>query len=163
MKKNKIQISVIVLIVLLVCLVGGCGRQSYDDMVENHAAIKTYRDGVWGIRYFSMNTNATTPERVDSVTVQLSVDVNEDMTEEQMLEIMDYYESTRNARFDEKGVYKGEQDADYTCYAVFYREDTDEEICRIKYYNGKEVEPTKEEKSVFPMPGLHTDEVGENP
>lgn len=163
MGMKKIQFSVVVLIVLLACLASGCGRRNYNDMVENHAAIKTYRDGVWGVRYFSMNTNATDPGKTESVTVQLSVDVNKDMTEEQMLEVMDYYESTRNAWFDEKGGYKGEQDAEYTCYAVFYRGDTDEEIRRIKYYNGEETEPTEEEESVFPMSGLRTDKVGENP
>lgn len=158
---KKIQSSVVVLIVLLVCLVGGCGR-SYDDILENHAAIKMYRDGVWNVRYFSMNTNTTTSGITESVTVQLTVDVNGDMTEKQMLEVMDYYEFTRNAWFDGK-TYKGEQDADYSCYAVFYRGDTDEEIRRIKYHNGEETEPTEEEKSIFPMPGLRTDEVGENP
>lgn len=163
MGMKKIQFSVVVLIVLLACLASGCGRRNYNDMVENHAAIKTYRDGVWGVRYFSMNTNATDPGKTESVTVQLSVDVNKDMTEEQMLEVMDYYESTRNAWFDEEGGYKGEQDAEYTCYAVFYRGDTDEEIRRIKYYNGEETEPTEEEESVFPMSGLRTDKVGENP
>ncbi len=162
MRMKKMKICLVVLIVLLACLVGGCGKD-YGKMVENHAAIKTYRDGVWGIRYFFMSTNATTQGKTDSVTVQLTVDVNGDMTEEQMMEVMDYYESTRNAWFDEDGTYKGEQDAEYSCYAIFYRGDTDEEIRRIKYQNGKETEPTEEEESMFPLPGMRTDKVGENP
>ena len=58
-------------------------------MVENHAAIKTYRDGVWGVRYLSVNTMATTPGITESVTVRVSLNVNGDMTEKQMLDVME--------------------------------------------------------------------------
>lgn len=160
MRIKKMKVCFVILIILLACLISGCGK-SYDDILENHAAIEMYRDGVWSVRYISENTIVPSGN-VESVMVQLSVNVDKEMTEEQMLEVMDYYEFTRNALF-EKGEYKGEQDADYSCYAVFYRGDTDEEIFRIKYQNGKETEPTEEEESVFPMSGMHTDEVGEDP
>ncbi len=163
MKMKKIRISAMVLIVLLACLAGGCTGKDYADMVENHAAIKTYRDGVWGVRYLSVNTMATTPGITESVTVRVSLNVNGDMTEKQMLDVMDYYEFTRNASFDENLQYKGETDTNYNCYAVFYRGETDEEIRRIKYHNGKETEPAEKEKSMFPIPELHSDQVSENP
>lgn len=113
MGMKKIQVRVVVLIALLACAVSGCGRKDYNEMVENHAAIKTYRDGVWDVRYFYGNTSVSS-ESVESVVVRLSVDMNEDMTKEQMMEVMDYYEFTRNALF-EKGEYIGKQDAEYTC------------------------------------------------
>lgn len=159
MNIKKFRIGVLAALMMLVCLAGGCGKD-YMKMVENHAAIKTYRDGVWGVRYISVNEVVS--DSAGGVMVQLSVNVNKDMTEKQIMEVMDYYEFTRNALF-EKDEYKGEQDAEYTCYAVFYRGGTDEEIRRIKYQNGRETEPTEEEESVFPMPGLHTDEIGETP
>ena len=95
--------------------------------------------------------------------MRVSLNVNGDMTEKQMLDVMDYYEFTRNASFDENLQYKGETDTNYNCYAVFYRGETDEEIRRIKYHNGKETEPAEKEKSMFPIPELHSDQVSENP
>lgn len=157
---GKIRIGTVFLIVLLACLAGGCGKKDYNKMVENHAAVKTYRDGVWGVRYYSAS-NQSSGERITDTTVQLSVDVKKDMDKKQMLEIMDYYERTRNAWFEDSAddsVYKGELDADYTCYAVFYRGDTDEEICRIKYFNGEETEPSREEASAFPMAALRNED-----
>lgn len=159
---KKFQSSVLIVAVLLACFLGGCGKKSYSEMVESHAAMKTYRDGVWQIRYISEGGNAV-GEEMTEITVYLSVDAGKEMTEGQMLEVMDYYEFTRNALFDKSGAYKGERKSDYVCYAVFYEGDTDKEIRRIKYQNGKEAEVTEEDSSMFPLPGMRTDKVGTNP
>ena len=36
---------------------------------------------------------------------------------------------------EEVNHYIGERESDFTCYAVFYRAGTEEEICRIKYFD----------------------------
>lgn len=43
----------------------------------------------------------------------------------------------------------GEWETDYTCYAVFYRGETDEVIRRIKYCNGKEAVIREEDKYCY--------------
>lgn len=148
--------------VVLACLLIGCGSKDYNAMQEKHAATKTYRDGVWKVRYYS-NLEEYADE-VKGVTLYLSVDVEQEMSEEDMLDIMDYYEFTRNAKWDNQNHYIGEREAEYVCYAVFYQSGTDEEIRRIKYYNGKEVEIPEEEQSYFPKPNMHSsaNEIGED-
>ena len=142
--------------VILACLLMGCGRKDYNAMSEKHAATKTYRDGVWKVRYYN-NVEEYAGE-VKGVTIYLSVDVEREMSEEDILDIMDYYEFTRNAKWD------NQREAEYTCYAVFYQSGTNEEIRRIKYCNGKEVEIPEEEQSYFPKPDMHSsmDEMGGN-
>ena len=148
--------------VILACLLIGCGSKNYNAMQEKHAATKKYRDGVWKVRYYN-NVEEYAGE-VKGVTIYLSVDVEREMSEEDILDIMDYYEFTRNAKWDNQNHYIGEREAEYTCYAVFYQSGTNEEIRRIKYCNGKEVEIPEEEQSYFPKPDMHSsmDEMGGN-
>ena len=148
--------------IILASLVIGCESKDYDAMQEKHAATKTYRDGVWKVRYNSVVHDYA--GEIKGVTLYLSVNVEQEMSEEDMLDIMDYYEFTRNAQWDYNNHYIGEREADYTCYAVFYRSGTEEEIRRIKYYNGKEVEIPEEEQSYFPKPDMHSSEseIGED-
>lgn len=149
-------------VILLSCLFTGCGTKDYNAMQEKHAATKTYRDGVWKVRYYSLMEEYA--GEVKGTTLYLSLDVERDMTEEDMLDIMDYYEFTRNAKWDDKNHYIGERESDYTCFAVFYRSETDEEIRRIKYCNGKEAEIPEEEQSYFPKSNMRSseDEIGED-
>ena len=72
-------------------------RDSYTEMVEGHNAFKLFKDGVWEIRYISHMVEYT--DRIKSTTVRLSVNMNRELSEEEMLGIMDYYELTRNCKF----------------------------------------------------------------
>lgn len=152
-------------IVLLLCLAVGCGAKGakeYSAKQENHAAAKTYREGKWKVRYNSWTDEGT--DELKSTRFLLSVDVIEELTKEDMLDIMDYYEFTKNAQWDVNGNYIGERELDYTCYAVFYKGETDEEICRMKYCNKEEVEVPEEEQGYFPAAYFYSDEeeIGED-
>ena len=85
--------------------------KDYNAMTENHAATKTYRDGVWEVRYNSVIDHYA--DKIVGKTLYLSVDVHQDMTEED-------------------SHYIGERESDFTCYAVFYwrngRRDTQDKI-----------------------------------
>lgn len=161
----KKYLLMIIVVVVFFCFAAGCRQKqdSYSERVESHPAMKLYRDGVWKIRYRSDSQEYT--DEIKSTTTRLTIDVKKNMTEEDILDIMDYYELTRNARFDFDGSYIGERETDYTCYAVFYQGETDQETRRIKYYNGEEVEIPEEEKGYFPSPASHTgeNEIGEWP
>ncbi|MCI9081023.1 MAG: hypothetical protein HFI70_01650 [Lachnospiraceae bacterium] len=137
-------------------------RDSYTEMVEGHNAFKLFKDGVWEIRYISHMVEYT--DRIKSTTVRLSVNMNRELSEEEMLGIMDYYELTRNCKFV-GNEYVGERETDFTCFAVFFRGDTDEEVRRIKYLNGKEVQAADEEENNFPHPEVSTsaEDLGEWP
>ena len=146
-------------VILWSCLIIGCGSMSaekYNAIQENHAATKTYREGKWKVRYDNMTQQYS--GKIESTTYILSVDVLGELTEEDMLDIMDYYELTVNAHLDANNRYKGERETDYTCYAVFYKGNTDVEIDRIKYFNGEEVEIPEEEQSYFPKPNMNRGE-----
>ena len=150
--KKYLRVSVAVM--LLAFFVVGCGRTDYFAIAENHEAVEMYRNGVWEIRYIS-GGEVTVGSKVKEVQNILAVNVNEDMTEKEMLKVLDYFEFSRNAYF-ENDEYKGERKTDYTCFAVFYKEETDEEICRIKYRNGRDVEPLDEDEPLFPVPALRS-------
>lgn len=135
----------------------------YNEMIESHPAAVSYHDGRWKVRYIATIHEAT--DHIKAVRTYVSVDAPEDMTEEEMFEIADYYEFRDNAQFDIDGNYIGPRETDYTCYAVFYRGDTDEEMRRIKYMNGEEVEAIPQEASLFPSPMNRTnqEELGDWP
>lgn len=159
----KKYLQIIIAVVLLSCVVFGCGKkyhgaEEYHAMQENHPATKTYRDGVWKIRY-----NCWCADQTYNTTFLLTVDVQKDMKKQDMLDIMDYYYFTKHAQWDMAGNYMGVRDTDYTCYAVFYKGDTDEEICRIKYFNGEQAKTLEEDKYFFVGPANHSnaDEIGE--
>lgn len=134
--------------------------QDFDEKQQNHAAVKTYRDGCWNVRCHSLVDWYT--DRIIRITFYVSFNVDKDLTEQDMLDIMDYYEFTNNAQWDANNNYIGERKTDYDCYAVFYRGETDEELRRIKYLNGEETEISKEEQSYFPKPNMYDseDEIG---
>ncbi len=154
--------------ILAVFFVIGCGIgkkdsvKEYTEKQENHAATKTYREGLWKVRYNCWVQDYT--DRIKSTRFILSVDVLKDLTKQDILDIMDYYEFTKNSQWGEDGAYLGERKADYACYAVFYRGETDEELYKIKYCNGKEEEVREEDKYYFATPGSCSseEEIGED-
>ena len=81
------------------------------------------------------------------IGITLSVNVQKDMTREEMVSILDYYELVANASFV-GSTYVGEKDSDFVGYAVFFRGETDEEL-------GREAEITEEDKGRFPPPYFH--------
>jgi len=146
------HVRVYILLIFLMLFTVGC--RNYITRAENHKAMDLYRDGAWNIRYKrSMEKYATG----QNITI-LSINVNKDMTEKEMLSVLDYYEFTDNADFDAKGKYIGECKTDFLCFAVFYEGDTDKEIRRIKYLKGKEVDPVEEGEYRFATPDLRTSE-----
>lgn len=151
MKKYRKLYKIITIVVFLTigCIfaIGHFRHKDLNEMVENHKAMQMYRDGIFDVRYERLQVE----DSDDSKEFSISIDVKKDMTEEDMLCIMDYFEMTNNASYVGSS-YEGEQDTDYTCYAVFYRGDTDEEIRRMKYFNGEEVEIT-ENDNPYSFPG----------
>ena len=155
--KKRIYIQALIAVLLISYIIVGCGiKNSYEKRKENHAAAKTYQEGKWKVRYDSRTWDYT--DRIKSTTFFLSVNVEQELTKKEMLDIMDYYELTVNAHLDANNRYKGERETDYTCYAVFYKGDTDEEIRRIKYLNRKEVEIPEDEQGYFAPPYFYSDE-----
>lgn len=137
-------------VLLTAVVLAGCGKD-YEKMLEEHKAVSMQEDGIWEARYEQCKINDAT----DVTTVIISVNVMKNMTENDMLEVLDYMELQYNARFDDEGVYQGKkEDAEYICYAVFYRKDTDEEIKRIKYVKGESVEIRGEDEVHFAGPEL---------
>lgn len=136
-----------VIVGMVVACITGC--QSYQEMLDNHEAVKMQSDGIWEERY--MERLEDEPGAEAKRTVRLSVNVLKDMTEEQMLDVLEYYELFFNAVL-EGGVYTKERDVDFTCYAVFYRGETDEPIQKFKYVNHESVAITEEDKYQFLSP-----------
>lgn len=125
------------LCILMAAFLPGCGES-----LENHSALSLQEDGVWEQRYQSY-------EDMDSGTmkVKVSINVKKDMDEKKMLKVLDYYclNLTEGSGLDidkEK----------VAVYGVFYKGDTDEEIARFKYVNGKSVSFTEEEQYSFLTP-----------
>ncbi len=154
-KKKGILICLAAMCLLL--LAAGCGEEG-DIMagLEGHKAVEMYRDGVWARRFESVAASGEGSEN-DSVKVAVTVDVKKDMTEEEMMEVVDYYTEKASRKYDTGG------GIECLCYAVFFRVDTDEELFRIKCLNGKEAEPAKEDSSNFPLPGMRDERGGELP
>ena len=147
------KILTIVILVAIGCIftVGHFRHRDINDLVESHEAKEMYRNGIWKARYIQ-HTGGTSEETSEWFTaMRISINVMQDMTEEDMLTIMDYYEMIYNASYVGDS-YEGEGDKDYFCYAVFYRKDTDEEIRRIKYHNGKEEKKITEKENLYKFP-----------
>lgn len=130
---------------VVVCMTG-C--QSYREMLDNHEAVQMQNDGIWEERYSSLRFDDSEQE---GCTLRLSVNVRKDMTEEQMLVVLDYCELWYNAFLDLENNKEmtRERDSDFTCYAVFYQGDTDEVIRKFKYVNHESVEITEEDNYGF--------------
>ena len=88
----------------------------------------------------------------------LSVNVNKNMSEDDMLEVLDYVKLCLHSEQDDTGAYVGDRDSDWICYAVFYRGDSDEELKRFKHVNGESVHITEEDQAKFAGPELRSEE-----
>lgn len=137
--------------VLAVVLCTGCGTRDHAKMVQNHKAAEMELEGVWEIRYI----NCTDSVYGESDTLVLSVNVYKDMSEDDMLDVLDYYKLCMHYEADDTGAYVGERDTTWTCYAVFYQEETNEELKRFKYVDGESVEITEEDEAQFAGPEEH--------
>ncbi len=142
--------GVFMICVLPAVLCAGCGTRDLGKMISDHKAEKMYDEGVWEERY----GHWTMKEEIGEEIFTLSVDVKKDMSEDDMMEILDYKELCQHSEMDDTGAYLGEKDSTWTCYAVFYRGDTDEELKRIKYVNGESVEITEEDEERFAGPEM---------
>lgn len=135
--------------ILAVVLCVGCGTRDLGQMIEDHKAETMNEEGVWERRYERMKGHSDE----DMIHI-LSVNVLKDMSEDDMREVLDYYELCLNSEMDETGAYVGKRDNSFICFAVFYRGDTDEELKRFKYVDGESVEITEEDKEWFAGPEL---------
>lgn len=136
----------------IVGLIAVCmtGCQSYEKMLDNHEAVKMQNDGVWEERYMEWWEDEPPGPQSDR-TALLSVDVLQDMTEEQMFDVLEYYELFYNALL-EGDVYTKEREAGFTLFAAFYKGKTDEPIRKIKYVNHESVEITQSDEYQFVSP-----------
>lgn len=136
--------------VLAAVLCAGCGTRDMSKMITDHKGSKMYDEGVWEKRY----ENWETKEEIGEERYTISVEVKKDMSEDDMLEVLDYEKLCYHSEMDDTGAYLGDRDTTWICYAVFYRGDTDEELKRIKYVDGESVEITEEDREQFAGPEL---------
>lgn len=156
MKKYKrVYCALTAAIFLAIGLLFALGRGSRPDiseLSEAHPAVKMYREGVWTGRYEGCYVNDAAGDR----SVRVSIDVQKEMSREDMVSILDYYELVWNARYVGSS-YMGERENDFTGYAVFFLGETDEELGRVKYFNGKEAEIAEEDAPFFPQAYMRSD------
>ena len=149
MKKYRkvYKVATIAVFLMIGCIftIGHKERLDINELSDNHRAVKMYGDGVWTGRYVGQFEDYATGNR----SICLSIDVRKDMSREDMVSILDYYEMVWNAKYVGEA-YMGERDNDFTGHAVFFRGDTDEEIARIKFFNGEEAEIMEEDEALFP-------------
>lgn len=150
MKNIKINsIKKNVLLCMMICmavLICACG--SYAGKVKKHKAVAMFEDGVLSERYAEMSLSDN-EERIYRVTYN----VNEEMTEKEMLSVLDYEELINNAEHDEAtGKILGEMDRDYICFALFCEGNSDNVIGKYKYVNHESVEYTEEDEYLFLNP-----------
>ncbi len=163
MKKYRKVCTALTAIVFLV--IGGVftiGHRRYPDLKDlsdNHPAVKMYYSGYWEGRYESHWATTGANETIGMNGITLSINVLKDMTREEMVSVLGYYELVGNAEFVGSS-YVGERDTDFLGYAVFFRGDTEEELARVKYFNGAEAEITEEDKGCFPPPYFHQEDGG---
>lgn len=145
------KIILCVLIFLMAFVMTGCYKR-YDQILHDHKADKMFEDGVWESRYDVIQENPATGDMV----VPCSINVNQDMSESDMMEIMDYFRIQFHSDMDEEGIWLGISEGDFIVYAVFYKGDTDEVIRKIKYVNGESVKITEEDEVKFPSPDMRS-------
>lgn len=154
-KDFKSYLCIALAVLCLGLFSAGCQQKDeYNEILENHRAVKLFEEKIWWPRYTRDSDEYT--DRIKSKTTFVSINVLGELSEEDMLEIMDYYEFTRNADFGASTRYLGERNTDFTCYAVFFDGESDKEIRRIKYFNGEEVTPTEEEEPMFPSSSMRS-------
>ncbi|MEY8518118.1 hypothetical protein AALC25_14690 [Lachnospiraceae bacterium 29-84] len=154
MKKYRIACLVAL---LLAAIAVGCGQKDLDTVLKGHKAMKLYQEGVWEPRYENASASGSGSKN-ETLQIVLSIDVKEEMSETDRMEVLDYY------YVKTKDLYITDGDSiDCSCYAVFYQGDTNEELFRVKLRNGVEEELTDDDNSIFPLPGMRTEVMGEWP
>ncbi len=153
------HVRMLIIVLLMILCVSGCSSKEptesqttmspeeekedeYPKEVKNSNAAELKSQGVWEERYKKDKVNGTLEE---GVITMLSINVNKDMTEDEMLQVTDYYRMITDDKYKINDSYKGK----FTCYAVFYKGDTDEELGRIKYVDGEKAEITDADKYNF--------------
>lgn len=137
MRRN---VFIFTICMFVIAFTAGCTKT-----LENHPALSMHEEGMWEQRY---NTNVQTGD--ERGYAKVSINVKKDMDEDDMLKILDYY-SLNLANYN---FIKNKKEA--VVYGVFYKGDTDEEIARFKYVDGKSVDFTEEEQYNFPTPEQHS-------
>ncbi len=137
------KIMGIINVLLFLLLVTGCSHKA--------AALK--ENGVWEQRNLALVHD---PDNFDEEEVDLSIKVNEEMTENDMLTVLDYYEKEVFPEMHIEGqvdfggkMVEVEPRKITMCYAVFYKGETDEVLKEIKYVNGQSVSAEKEDADHF--------------
>lgn len=139
--KNLFQL--VILAVLCMLCITGC----------QHKAEILKEKGIWEERrevWVQKDLNS------DQEEVNLSISVLRDMTEEEMLQVLDYYEKEifTDTGAGEKVNFGGNEveikAREVTmCYAIFYKGNTDEVFKEFKYADGKNIPVTKEDEAYF--------------
>ncbi len=135
------------LITLTTILFTACGG-SFADKINNHKAASWFEEGIITRRFAEMALTDN-GDRLYSVIYN----VNTDMTEEDMMAVLEYDEMVHNSESDEvTGKIIGERDNDYYCYSIFCEGSSMNIIGQYKYVNYKSVEYTEEDKYNFLNP-----------
>lgn len=153
------------LIIAVMFFITGCGKtgeEKFIEELENHEAIALYRDGVWEERFEAHFDDHA--GRIAKVQVNLSIVVKKDMTEEDVMKVLDYYELRNNMASGPGGGEVRKRTDNYNCYATFYEEGTDKLLWKYKYHNGEIVTPTELEEGIFVGPDVYNKVIeGEDP
>lgn len=122
---KMLVISIMVLVVLTGC------QKSAEDLREA---------GMWEER----NKEWQISDSGDKAELRLWLNAKEEMTEEDRQEVIDYYLSGAK---DNSPV----QQDNPSCYAVFYKEKTDEVLKQYKYVDGEAQTLSETDKSIFKL------------
>lgn len=152
--KKKIWFSVVFFFVLFIT---GC----------SHKAETMRDDGIWEERQMSLVQDNISS---DQCKINLSIKVKQDMTEEEMLKVLDYYEKEiftdmgagEKVNIGGKQVEIEKRNIDM-CYAIFYKGDTDEVLKEFKYANGKNVPVMEEDEAYFDSMKMDDQAEGDQP
>lgn len=132
-----------ILVMLCMLLMTGCQHKA-EEMREN---------GIWEERQMVQIQEDLFSNQCK---INLSIKVLQDMTEEDMLQVLDYYEKEEfiDIGVGEKVNFGGSEveikESEITmCYAIFYKGNTDEVLKEFKYADGKNIPLTEEDETYF--------------
>ena len=136
-------LSIIVTVMVVMCACGG-----YTGKIKKHKAAAMFENDILSERNeeISLGNNG---EKICSVTFN----VYEKMTDDDMLDVLDYKGMILNAQYDETtGEVIEEMKGDYYCFALFCEETSDKIIGKYKYVNHESVTYTEEDEYMFLNP-----------
>lgn len=116
-------------------------EKDYEQKLQEHEAMVMKQDGIGDERY--MEWDYDTQQKI--AVIRLSAMENKQMTDEERMKILDYYDIKGQSLCWANSDYDG----DVTCYAVFYMGDEFEETARYKYVNGELVDISEDEEYMF--------------